>query len=238
MYVAALFRNAKNWKQSKCFSVGKWINQHPHMDYYSATFALIKMVLISFWLAGTSCYDKMQLFWHFPINHENNLPPSKKMPLKFWASFPFFFFFFAYYCCCCFCSPFKSKKIMWPQTAQLSQNTCTGINTCKVLKQNKTSFSSVQFSRSVVSNSLRPHESQPGLPAHHHLPEFTQTHVHQVSDAIQPSHPLSSPSPSALNLSQHQSLFQWVNSSHQVAKVLEFQLQHQSFRWTPRTDLL
>ena len=53
MYVAALFRNAKNWKQSKCFSVGKWINQHPHMDYYSATFALIKMVLISFWLAGT-----------------------------------------------------------------------------------------------------------------------------------------------------------------------------------------
>ena len=67
----------------------------------------------------------------------------------------------------------------------------------------------------------------PGLPVHHQLPEFTQTHVHQVSDAIQPSHPLLSPSPPAPNPSQHQSLFQWVNSSHEVAKVLEFQLQHQ-----------
>ena len=66
--------------------------------------------------------------------------------------------------------------------------------------------------------------STPGLPVHHHLPEFTQTHVHQVSDAIQPSHPLSSPSPLAPNPSQHQSLFQWVNSSHEVVKVLEFQL--------------
>ena len=64
----------------------------------------------------------------------------------------------------------------------------------------------------------------PGLPVHHQLPEFTQTHVHQVSDAIQPSHPLSSPSPPAPNPSQHQGLFQWVNSSHEVAKVLEFQL--------------
>ena len=64
------------------------------------------------------------------------------------------------------------------------------------------------------------------------------THVHQVSDAIQPSHLLSSPFPPALNLSQRQVLFKWVSSSHQVAKVLEFQLQHQSFQWTPRTDLL
>ena len=79
--------------------------------------------------------------------------------------------------------------------------------------------------------------STPGLPVHHQLPEFTQTHVHQVGDAIQPSHPLSSPSPPAPNPSQHQGLFQWVNSSHQVAKVLEFQLQHQSFQRTPRTDL-
>ena len=66
--------------------------------------------------------------------------------------------------------------------------------------------------------------STPGLPVHHQLPEFTQTHVHRVSDAIQPSHPLSPPSPLAPNPSQHQSLFQWVNSSHEVAKVLEFQL--------------
>ena len=64
--------------------------------------------------------------------------------------------------------------------------------------------------------------STPGLPVHHQLPEFTQTHVHWVSDAIQPSHPLSSPSHPAFNLSQQQSLFQWVNSSHEVAKVLQF----------------
>ena len=75
--------------------------------------------------------------------------------------------------------------------------------------------------------------STPGLPVHHQLPESTQTLVHRVGDAIQPSHPLSSPSPPALNLSQHQGLFQWVSSSHQVAKVLEFQFQHQSFQWTP-----
>ena len=80
--------------------------------------------------------------------------------------------------------------------------------------------------------------STSGLPVHHQLPESTQTHVHWVGDAIQPSHSLSSPSPPALNLSQHQGLFKWVSPSHQVAKVLEFQLQHQTFQWTPRTDLL
>ena len=80
--------------------------------------------------------------------------------------------------------------------------------------------------------------SMPGSPVHHQLPEFTQTHVHWVSDAIQPSHPLSSPSPSALNLSQHQGLFKLISPSHQVAKVLEFQLQHQSFQRIFRTDFL
>ena len=69
--------------------------------------------------------------------------------------------------------------------------------------------------------------SMPGLPVHHQLPEFTQTHVHRVSDAIQPSHPLSSPSPPAFNLYRHQ-----------VAKVLQFQLQHQSFQWIFRIDFL
>ena len=69
-----------------------------------------------------------------------------------------------------------------------------------------------------------------GFPVHHQLPELAQTHVHQVGDAIQPFHPLSSPSPPVLNLSQHQGLFQLVSSSYQVAKVLEFQLQHQSFQ--------
>ena len=79
--------------------------------------------------------------------------------------------------------------------------------------------------------------STPGLPVHHQLPEFTQTHAHWVGDAIQPSHPLSSPPSPAPNPSQHQGLFQWVKSSNQVARVLEFQLQHQSFQWTPRTYL-
>ena len=80
--------------------------------------------------------------------------------------------------------------------------------------------------------------SMPDLPVHYQLPEFTQTRVHWVSNAIQPSHPLSSSSPPALNLSWHQGLFKWVSSSHHVAKVLEFQLQHQSFQWTLRTHLL
>ena len=76
--------------------------------------------------------------------------------------------------------------------------------------------------------------STPGLPVYHQLPQSTQTHVHWVGDAIQPSHPLSSASPPTLNLSQHQGLFKWVSSSHKVAKVLEFQLQHQSFQdWSP-----
>jgi len=80
--------------------------------------------------------------------------------------------------------------------------------------------------------------STPGFPVHHQLPELAQTHVHWVSDAIQPSHPLPSPSPPAFNLSQHQGLFQWVSYSYQVAKVLEFQLQHQSFQWIFRADFL
>ena len=78
----------------------------------------------------------------------------------------------------------------------------------------------------------------PALPVHHQLPEATQTHVHWVGNAIQPSHPLSSPFTPALNHSQHQGLFKWVTSLHHVANVLEFQLQHQSFQWTTRTYLL
>ena len=83
-------------------------------------------------------------------------------------------------------------------------------------------FSSVAQSCPTLCNPMN--RSMPGLPVHHQLPEFTQTHVHWVSDAIQPSHPLLSPSPPAPNPSQHQSLFQWVNSSHEVAKVREFQI--------------
>ena len=91
--------------------------------------------------------------------------------------------------------------------------------------------SSLQFSW-VVSDSLQPHGlSMPGLPVHHQLTEFTQTHVLWVSDAIQPSHPLLSPSPPTFNLSQHQGLFQWVSSSHQVAKFWSF-----SFSTSPSSE--
>ena len=80
--------------------------------------------------------------------------------------------------------------------------------------------------------------SMPDFPVLCHLLEFVQTRVHWVSDAIQPSHPLSSPSPPAFNLFQHQGLFQWISSSHQVAKVLELELQHKAFQWIFRIDFL
>ena len=115
------------------------------------------------------------------------------------------------------------------------------------------SWVSVQFSSVTLSclTLLDPmNHSAPGLPVYHQLPEFTQTHLHWVGDAIQPSHPLSSPSPPAFNLSQHQGLFQWVSSLHlyfavkfsamsqffTLAKVLELQLLHQSFQWIFSTD--
>ena len=98
-----------------------------------------------------------------------------------------------------------------------------------------TSFISVQFS-SVAQLCLTLCNPMDCLPVHHQLPELTQTPVHRVSEAIQPSHTLSSPSPPTFNLSQHQGLFQWVSSSHQVAKALEFQ--HQSFQWIFRSNFL
>jgi len=128
--------------------------------------------------------------------------------LMFWhfhmsrCAFPFFFL-----------SDKQKTRDSWKESLSF-------INT----RQLSTILSSAQFSSvAQLCLTLRPHESHhPGLPVHHQLPEITQTHVHWVGDAIQPSHPLSSPSPPALNLSQHQGLFQWVSSSHQVAKVLEF----------------
>ena len=110
-----------------------------------------------------------------------------------------------------------------------------------VKPQHELAISSIQFSwvAQLCPTLCDPiNHSTLGLPVHHQLPESTQTHVHWVSDAVQPSHPLSSPSPPALNLSHHQGLFKWVSSSHQVAKVLEFQLQHQNFQWIFRTDFL
>ena len=119
-------------------------------------------------------------------------------------------------------------KIMWGKF--LGATVVVFIMECSV------QFSSVAQSCLTLCDPMN--HITPDLPVHHQLPEFTQTHVHWVSDAIQPSHPLSSPSPPAPNPSQHQNLFQWVNSSHEVAKVLEFQLQHHSLQGNPRADLL
>ena len=112
---------------------------------------------------------------------------------------------------------------------------------CPYLSLVSAQFSSVQFT-SVTQLCLTlcdPMDcSTPGFHAHHQCLELTQTHVHWVGDAIQPSYPLLCPSPPTFNPSQHQGLFKWVNSSHQMAKVLEFQLHHQSFQWIFRTDFL
>ena len=114
-----------------------------------------------------------------------------------------------------FCCSFRPRDrhgglLTWVPVASLS------INLLSV------QFSSVAQSCPTLCDPMN--HSMPGLRVHQHLPEFTQTHIHWVGDAIQPSHPLSSPFPPAPNLSQHQGLFQWINSSHEVAKVLEFQL--------------
>ena len=130
-------------------------------------------------------------------------------------------------------NPWGKERVVWTERLVLTYTRCVCVCVCTHALRH---FSSVAQSCLTLCDPMN--RSTPGLPVHHQLPEFTQTHVHQVSDAIQPSHPLSSPSPPASNPSQHQGLFQWVNSLHEVAKVLEFQLQHQSFQWTPWTDLL
>ena len=112
-----------------------------------------------------------------------------------------------------------------------------------VLPQNLIPTDTVAYQfNSVTQSCLTPCDpmdcSLQSFPVLHQPPKLAQTHIHRVVDAIQPSHPLSSPSPPAFNLSQHQGLFQWVGSGHQVAKVLELELQHQSFQWIFRTDFL
>ena len=112
------------------------------------------------------------------------------------------------------------------------------INWCALCKKEKNLLSWLKFSQFTSVAQSYPNFcdtmgcSMPGFPVHHHLPEFTQTYVNWVGDASKPSHPLSFPSPPTINLSQHQGLFKWVSSLHQVAKVLEFQLQHQFFQYS------
>ena len=122
--------------------------------------------------------------------------------------------------------------IRWPKYWSLSFGISSAIDFVDLI-----AFSSVQSLSRVQLFLTSLDRSMTGPPVHHHLLELAQTHIHWVSDAIQPSHPLSSPSP-AFNLSQYQGLFQWVSSSRQVAKLLEFQPQHQSFQWIFRVDFL
>ena len=129
-------------------------------------------------------------------------------------------------------SCFQSDSLLVKDTTPWVKSTCGLVDHCQRLTS--VQFSSVAQSCPTLFDPMNC--STPGLPVHHQLPESTQTHVHWFGDAIQPSHPLSAPSPPALNISQHQGLFKWVSSSHQVAKILEFQLQNQSFQWIFRTD--
>ena len=135
----------------------------------------------------------------------------------------------------------EELKSLWIKVKEESEKAGLKLNIKKTKIMASSPISSVQFSsvaQSCPTLCDPMNHSTPGLPVHHQLPESTQTHVHWVSDTIQPSHPLSSPSPPALKLSQHQGLFKWVSSLHQVAKILEFQLQHQSFQRIFRTDFL
>ena len=134
-------------------------------------------------------------------------------------------------------------KIPWTdepgrlQSMELQRVRYNWAHTHKLINCNNLSqFSSVAQSCPIHCDPMNC--SMPGLPVPHQLPESTQTHVHCISDGIQPSHPLLPPFPPNLNLSQHQGLFKWVSFLYQVAKVSKFQLQYQSFQWTPRTDLL
>ena len=129
------------------------------------------------------------------------------------------------------------KKLRYKQVCFFGQVTKLENNTGRIQMQ---AVSSVQSSSVAQCPTLCDHLdcSTPGLPVHHQLLELTQTHVHWVGDGIQTSHALSSPSPPTFNLSQHQGLFKWVSSLHQVAKVWELQLQHHSFQCIFRTDFL
>ena len=126
----------------------------------------------------------------------------------------------------------RCEKMFWCYVSVLSIY-CDRIKAYKTEELKFVCFISLSQSCLTLCNPMN--HSTTGLPVYHQLLEFTQTHVHRVSGTVQPSHPLSPPPP-ALNLFHHQGLFQWVGSSNQVAKVLELQLQHQSFQWILRVD--
>jgi len=170
----------------------------------------------------------------WPKNSTLGYIPPKKAKILIWKCICMPMFIAALFTIAKICKqPVSINR--WMHKEDVCVCVCVSVYVC-VFVCISVQFSSVAHSCPTLCDPMN--HSTPGLPVHHQLLEFTQTHVHRVSDAIQPSHPLSFPSPPAPNPSQHQGLFQWVNSSHEVAKVLEFWPQHQSFQRTPRTDLL
>ena len=181
------------------------------------------MTLSSCWKYSILC-QKMFCYWTLFVKLENpragielekSFPPVSGLYLGKWAS--------------------QLQKSFFPFHSVYKFPCCAMLTWLKLPESQRDFF--LLFTQSFPTLWDTMDCSSPGFPVLHCVPELAQTHINWVCDAIQPSHPRSSPSPQALKLSQHQRLFQWVSSSHQVAKVLEFQLQHQSFQWTPRTDL-
>ena len=205
----------------------------PSFDKFSSLSSFVQ------WPHPSPCLPKCPP-WRHPLQSKKLTVPSfslqhgrkHKCPLKGeWVSNMWYTHTMEYY------SALKGKEILTHHNMDELRRHYNNWN--KLVTKRQASHDSTYIQSSSVAQSCPTlcdpvNRSTPGLPVHHKLPEFTQAHVHQVGDAIQPSHPLSSPSP-APNPSQHQGLFQWVSSSHEVAKVLEFQLQHQSFQWTTRT---
>ena len=162
------------------------------------------------------------LVLHYPLEF------AQTRPLSQWCHPPFLSSVIPFFSCLqsSSASGYLPKSWLFPSGSQsIGASTSASVN-----------FSSVLQSCPILCDPMDC--NMPGLPVHHQLLEFARSHVHQVGDAIQPSYPLSSLSPPTFSLCQHQDLFQWVSSSYQMAKVLELQLQHQSFQWVFRVDFL
>ena len=162
-------------------------------------------------MADVGSQHKYQIHINSNSFFEKEVPPSKFL-LIFWSG--------NYYIYISHCMVLSLVVLCRYSFFSLQVKVCSNPALNKSISS--VQFSSVAQSCPTLCNPMN--HSTPGLPVHHYFPEFTQPHVHRVRDAIQPSHPGLSPSPPAPNLSQYQSLFQWVNFSHEVAKVLEFQL--------------
>ena len=194
-----------------CKPLLKYLRQHQFLP----------IVLDSWWLFNLESY--VFKCWEFSLRSfiTNSLLPENLLFFFFWffyyldGELPSLDFLILYFLFCCFVLFSWVIYSILLNTAQFSSFTQLCPTLCDPMNC-----------------------STPGSPVHHQFPELAQTHVHRVGDAIQQSHPVSSPSPLAFNLSQHQGLFQWVGFSHQVPKVLEFQLQNQYFQWIFRTDFL